>query len=212
MGRLFILEGIDGCGKTTQLRAITQALVDEGITFKVQSMLPEGSIRQIVLFDTSLSPMQRLLLYKVAAETARLQVLRAMDQFDVVLIDRGPDSFVAYQGWGDGLLSDVLTLNQLFPGFPRPDLVFFLDVSVETSQARVRQARAELDVFEKRSTAFFERVRAGFIDQCTKHYPLAVRIDAERPTDEVTRSLLTQIFALLPKERTPSYDALPVLP
>lgn len=196
-GRLFILEGIDGCGKTTQLRVITQALIDEGITFKVQSMLPEGSIRQIVFFDPSLSPMQWLLLYKVAAETARLQVLRAMEQFQVVLIDRGPDSFVAYQGWGDGLLSEVQALNQLFPAFPKADLVFFLDVSVETSQARVRQAREELDVFEKRSTAFFENVRAGFIDQLDKHYPLGVRVDAEQPLTEVTESILSKIFSVL---------------
>lgn len=209
-GRLFILEGIDGCGKTTQLRAITQALVDEGITFKVQSMLPEGSIRQIVLFDPSLSPMQRLLLYKVAAETARLQVLRAMEQFQVVLIDRGPDSFVAYQGWGDGLLSEVQALNQLFPAFPKADLVFFLDVSVETSQARVRQAREELDVFEKRGTAFFENVRAGFIDQLDKHYPLGVRVDAEQPLTEVTESILSKIFSVLRIERTT--DASCVLP
>lgn len=201
-GRLFILEGIDGCGKTTQLRAITQALIDEGITFKVQSMLPEGSIRQIVLFDPSLSPMQRLLLYKVAAETARLQVLRAMEQFQVVLIDRGPDSFVAYQGWGDGLLSEVQALNQLFPAFPKADLVFFLDVSVETSQARVRQAREELDVFEKRSTAFFENVRAGFIDQLDKHYPLGVRVDAERSLPEVTEAILNKIFSVLHIDRT----------
>ena len=201
-GRLFILEGIDGCGKTTQLRVITQALIDEGITFKVQSMLPEGSIRQIVFFDPSLSPMQWLLLYKVAAETARLQVLRAMEQFQVVLIDRGPDSFVAYQGWGDGLLSEVQALNQLFPAFPKADLVFFLDVSVETSQARVRQAREELDVFEKRSTAFFENVRAGFIDQLDKHYPLGVRVDAEQPLTEVTESILSKIFSVLRIERT----------
>ncbi len=201
-GRLFILEGIDGCGKTTQLRVITQALIDEGITFKVQSMLPEGSIRQIVFFDPSLSPMQWLLLYKVAAETARLQVLRAMEQFQVVLIDRGPDSFVAYQGWGDGLLSEVQALNQLFPAFPKADLVFFLDVSVETSQARVRQAREELDVFEKRSTAFFENVRAGFIDQLDKHYPLGVRVDAEQPLTEVTESILSKIFSVLRIERS----------
>ena len=209
-GRLFILEGIDGCGKTTQLRAITQALIDEGITFKVQSMLPEGSIRQIVLFDPSLSPMQRLLLYKVAAETARLQVLRAMEQVEVVLIDRGPDTFVAYQGWGDGLLSEVQALNQLFPAFPKADLVFFLDVSVETSQARVRQAREELDVFEKRSTAFFENVRAGFIDQLDKHYPLGVRVDAEQPLTEVTESILSKIFSVLKIKRTT--DASCVLP
>ena len=201
-GRLFILEGIDGCGKTTQLRAITQALIDEGITFKVQSMLPEGSIRQIVLFDPSLSPMQRLLLYKVAAETARLQVLRAMEQFQVVLIDRGPDSFVAYQGWGDGLLTEVQALNQLFPAFPKADLVFFLDVSVETSQARVRQAREELDVFEKRSAAFFERVRAGFLDQFQQHSLLGVRIDAERSLPEVTEAILNKIFSVLHIDRT----------
>ena len=201
-GRLFILEGIDGCGKTTQLRVITQALIDEGITFKVQSMLPEGSIRQIVFFDPSLSPMQWLLLYKVAAETARLQVLRAMEQFQVVLIDRGPDSFVAYQGWGDGLLSEVQALNQLFPAFPKADLVFFLDVSVETSQARVRQAREELDVFEKRSAAFFERVRAGFLDQFQQHSLLGVRIDAERSLPEVTESILSKIFSVLRIERT----------
>ncbi len=200
-GRLFILEGIDGCGKTTQLRVITQALIDEGITFKVQSMLPEGSIRQIVFFDPSLSPMQRLLLYKVAAETARLQVLRAMEQFQVVLIDRGPDSFVAYQGWGDGLLTEVQALNRLLPAFPVPDLVFFLDVSIETSQARVRQARAELDVVEKRNSAFFERVRAGFLDQFQQHSLLGVRIDAERSLPEVTEAILNKIFSVLHVER-----------
>lgn len=200
-GRLFVLEGLDGCGKTTQLRAITQALMDRGISFKVQSMLPEGAIRQIVLFDTTLSPKQRLLFYKAAAETARLQVLHALAQVEVVLMDRGPATFVAYQGWGDSLLSEVQALNRLLPAFPVPDLVFFLDVSIETSQARVRQARAELDVVEKRNSAFFERVRAGFLDQFQQHSLLGVRIDAERSLPEVTEAILNKIFSVLHIER-----------
>lgn len=209
-GRLFILEGIDGCGKTTQLKAIQQALTVEGFSFTVRSMLPEGSIRQLVLFDKSLTPLQRLLLLKAAAETTRLQVRADLNEVDAVLIDRGPDSFIAYQGWGEGFLSQTLALNQLCPAFPAADLVFFLDVSIATSQYRVRHAREELDVFEKRSDAFFESVRTGFLEQTQKHYPRGVRIDAEHPTSMVTETILSMILPVLRLERSPhAHSVLP---
>lgn len=162
------LEGVDGSGKTTLLKGLTQALAESDITYKVVKMLGEGKIRETVLFDEHLTPKQRMLLYKVAAETARTEIEEAKHHYDVVLCERGEVSFIAYQGAGDQLLYEVKTLLSLFDPFPVPDLTFYLQIPVELMQARLSGRGETKDVFEQKDIAFFERVDQTYKKQMAK--------------------------------------------
>lgn len=162
------LEGVDGSGKTTLLKGLTQALAESDITYKVVKMLGEGKIRETVLFDEHLTPKQRMLLYKVAAETARTEIEEAKHRYDVVLCERGEVSFIAYQGAGDQLLCEVKTLLSLFDPFPVPDLTFYLQIPVELMQVRLSGRGETKDVFEQKDIAFFERVDQTYKKQMAK--------------------------------------------
>lgn len=162
------LEGVDGSGKTTLLKGLIKALENTDISCKVVKMLGEGKIRETVLFDEHLTSKQRMLLYKVAAETARTEIEEAKHHYDVVLCERGEASFIAYQGAGDQLLYEVKTLLSLFDPFPVPDLTFYLQIPVELMQARLSGRGETKDVFEQKDIAFFERVDQTYKKQMAK--------------------------------------------
>jgi len=162
------LEGVDGSGKTTLLKGLIKALEHTDISCKVVKMLGEGKIRETVLFDEHLTPKQRMLLYKVAAETARTEIEEAKHHYDVVLCERGEVSFIAYQGAGDDLLYEVKTVLSLFDPFPVPDLTFYLQIPVELMQARLDGRRGVKDVFEQKDSKFFERVDRTYRREMSK--------------------------------------------
>jgi len=162
------LEGVDGSGKTTLLKGLIKAFEHADISCKVVKMLGEGKIRETVLFDEHLTPKQRMLLYKVAAETARIEIEEAKHHYDVVLCERGEASFIAYQGAGDQLLYEVKTLLSLFDPFPVPDLTLYLQIPVELMQARLSGRGETKDVFEQKDITFFERVDQTYKKQMVK--------------------------------------------
>lgn len=162
------LEGVDGSGKTTLLKGLIRAFEHANISCKVVKMLGEGKIRETVLFDEHLTPKQRMLLYKVAAETARIEIEEAKHHYDVVLCERGEASFIAYQGAGDELLYEVKTLLSLFDHFPVPDLTFYLQIPIDLMQARLMGRGEAKDVFEQKDIAFFERVDQTYKKQMSK--------------------------------------------
>ena len=162
------LEGVDGSGKSTLLKGIIQELEHAHISYQVVKMIGEGKIRETVLFDHSLTAKQRMLLYKVAAETARVEIEKAKQQYDVVLCERGEASFIAYQGAGDDLLYEVKTVLSLFDPFPVPDLTFYLQIPVELMQARLANRGGTKDVFEQKDNGFFERVDRTYRREMSK--------------------------------------------
>lgn len=171
--KLVSVEGLDGSGKTTLIQGLTTYLRDQGITVRNVVMLAPGPIREAVLLDQSLTPEQRLMLLMVAAETARRDILEALGDGDFVLLDRGYDSFIAYQGYGDNLEDLIIKVKQagIFPDHPFPDLTFYLQAPVAVCLERVRArlkaqaGDAPVEVFESRNEAFYERVAQGFEDQ-----------------------------------------------
>jgi len=185
------LEGVDGSGKTTLLKGLTQTLTESNITYKVIKMLGEGKIRETVLFDEKLTPKQRMLLYKTAAETARVELELAKQDYDVVLCERGEASFIAYQGAGDQLLYEVKTLLSLFEPFPIPDLTFYLQIPIELMQTRLKQRGEDKDVFEQKDLSFFQRVDETYrleMDMLIKiGYDRVYFLDGTHSSDKLVR-------------------------
>jgi dTMP kinase len=165
---LFVtFEGIDGCGKSTQLELAFQYLTSQG--FRVTKLREPGStpeaekIRRLLLDKKSkIGDITELLLYEAArAEITRQEILPLLKSGHIVLCDRFYDSTTAYQGYGRGLdLKMVRQLHRVAVGDCKPDLTLVFDLPLKTAARRVGKVR---DRLESQPTAFHKRVRAGFL-------------------------------------------------
>ena len=186
--RFITFEGIDGCGKTTQLDLLASWLIDKHVdVFKTAQ--PGGTelgtkIRRILLkHHGDISPTAELLLF--AADRAQHidTVIRyAVKRGTLVLCDRYIHSTIAYQGYGRGLnLNLIEQLNFFATGGLEPDLTFWIDTPVEVAMSRCRYP----DQIERLGTDFQEKVRTGFSDLWVQHFDRIVRIDGNQSAEEI---------------------------
>jgi dTMP kinase len=195
-GRFVVLEGIDGCGKTTQLEALRQWLPTSGLTPPgarvIVSREPGGTalgqaLRELLLhppYETAPVPRAELLLYAADRAQHVETVLRpALERGDWVLCDRFTGSTAAYQGYGRGLdLGLIAALEYIATGGLRADLTLWLDVSLAESCRRRGGQLA--DRLEGEGVAFLGRVADGFLELAVQRG--WVRIAAGRPVAAVT--------------------------
>jgi len=203
--RFVTLEGGEGVGKSTQLKALATALAARGIE-AVTTREPGGtplaeSIRELLLEprEETLPPMAELLLM-FAARAVHLHnfIEPHLAAGRWVLCDRFTDATYAYQGSGRGLNAGAIAaLEQLVQGARRPDLTILLDAPVAVGAARVsrRQPAGGLDRFERERSEFFERVRAGYLARAAQEPERFVRIDATGPIPEVAAAVLAAVVA-----------------
>lgn len=181
-GLLITLEGIDGCGKTTQAAILQHNLEENGIQF-VSIREPGGTavgedIRQVLLHNhDSLSLHAELLLYMAArSELTEQVIIPSLQAGKVVVCDRFIDSTVAYQGYGGGAdLKLIRLLNQTATGGVSPELTILLDLPVEEAAGR-RGERA--DRMEKNDYNYHRRVRRGYLEIARREPQRVVVVDA----------------------------------
>jgi dTMP kinase len=197
-GRFVVLEGIDGCGKTTQLQALRQWLPSSGLLAPgarlVVSREPGGTALGQALRDLLLHPPQgvqplpraELLLYAAdRAQHVEALLLPALQAGDWVLCDRFTGSTAAYQGYGRGLpLALIDTLESLATGGLQADLTLWLDVSL--AESRRRRGGQMADRIEAAGEAFMSRVADGFATLAGQRG--WTRIEAGQPVAAVTES------------------------
>ncbi|ABM79379.1 MAG: dTMP kinase [Prochlorococcus sp. TMED223] len=202
-GRLLVLEGIDGCGKTTQLRHLANWLPRSGL-------MPEGArlhltrepggtalgmaLRKLVLHppgDASPEPLAELLLYAADRAQHVAQLIRpALEQGHWVLSDRFSGSTLAYQGYGRELDLDLIQqLEQIATAGLVPDLTFWLELSVEESLVR-RDARSN-DRIEAEGVDFLTRVATGFAVLARERS--WVPLQADQQVESVSSALESQL-------------------
>jgi len=191
-GAFITLEGVEGVGKSTNLAFIGEWLRKAGKRL-VLTREPGGvplaeQIRGLLLQDTG-RPMPAMseLLLVFAARAAHLDelILPALERGEWVVSDRFTDASHAYQGGGRGLPRDCIAgLEGMVQGSFRPDLTLLLDAGWEATRAR-RDQRGTTDRFEAEGRAFFERVRAGYLERAHDEPGRIRLIDAERPLPEV---------------------------
>jgi dTMP kinase len=192
-GLLITFEGIDGCGKTTQLLKTYRHLVDQG--YKVAKLREPGTtptaekIRRILLHkNSSMSDLTELLLYEAArSDITGRKIVPLLKSGHIVLCDRFYDSTTAYQGYGRGLdASMVKRLHRVAVGNLRPDLTLLFDIDLRTAESRLGR---RLDRLESQSRAFFNRVRKGFLEIAASEKGRVKVIDGTRPAAEVFREV-----------------------
>lgn len=182
-------EGIDGCGKTTQLKRSQRWLT--GLGHKTVSLREPGStpaaekIRKILLSNhSSINDMTELLLYEAArSEITSSEIAPLLRSGHIVLCDRFYDSTTAYQGYGRGLdIAMVKRLHRVAVGEIRPDLTLLFDLDLKTAASRVGGKR---DRLESQSRAFFNRVRRGFLEVAKSDKRRVKIVNGALPADEV---------------------------
>ncbi len=203
-GLFITLEGIEGCGKSTQARLLGEYLRSRGHV-TVETREPGGTplaekVRSVLL-DRTDEP--------VAAETEAFLVLAARRQHvaqviepalasgAIVLCDRFSDSTLAYQGYARGLNVPLLErLNRLATHAVTPHLTLVFDLPVATGLARRRSA-SETNRLDRESLRFHQKVRAGFLDLAKRH-PARVKVVSARASKEtIARAVARAVTPLL---------------
>lgn len=195
---LITLEGIDGCGKSTQLRRLAGWLQALGVPVEATSE-PDGAdlpVRPVL--STPLTPLAELFTFLAArAQHVERRLRPWLLAGRVVLCDRFADSSLAYQGWGRGLDPALIArLNTLATGGLEPDLTLVFDVPAQVALAR-RSPRAPSDRIETEDARFWERVRDGYRAIAAQARGRVRVLDASRPPDDVEREARDHITQLL---------------
>jgi len=180
-GRFITFEGIDGSGKTTQMRMLAQRLRRDGHEV-FEAVEPGGTavgaqIRRILLDSANqdLRPTTELLLYFASrAQNVEQCILPALSAGKIVLCDRFTDSTLAYQGYARGLGEEtVLTLDRIACHGLTPGLTLLVDVDLDTGLARAQVRNAGTAASETRmddqSIEFHRKVREAYLDLAKKH-------------------------------------------
>jgi dTMP kinase len=190
---LVTFEGIDRSGKTTQARLLADALGDVALLVREPGGTPEAErIRELVK-DRGLdfSPIAETLLFGAARAELVARVIRpALEKDRVVVCDRYVDSTVAYQGGARGLGIDrVEELNRWITGDLNPDVTFLLEIEPGNAHRRP----ADLDRFEEEGEELQRAVAAAYELLAGRHSERYVRVDADRPVDQVHQDVLARV-------------------
>lgn len=208
LANLFVtFEGIDGSGKSTQLRLLAGELrlrKFEVVTTREPGGTPLGArLRQVLLdAEAEVDPLAELLLYAAdRAQHVRTLIRPALNAGQIVLSDRYADATVAYQGAGRGFPSDLITkVVELATAGLEPDLTFVFDVAVDEGRSRQQRRaanRTHADRMDDESDEFHTRVRQAYKEIAARE-PHRVRIiDASRSVQEVHKSVMELVLPLL---------------
>jgi dTMP kinase len=210
MVRFITFEGIEGCGKTTQMQLLTDRLAENGYP-AVVTREPGGcpiadKIRNILLdaANSSMVPLAELLLYAAArAQHVSEIITPALTAGKVVLCDRFTDATVAYQGYGRQLdLALIGQLNRLAAGRVRPHLTILLDCPVEVGISRAMSrigatTGAKEERFERESLLFHGRVRDGYLQLAAAEPDRFIVINGNRSVPDVAAAITAAVLPRL---------------
>ena len=202
-GFFISIEGLDGCGKTTQMNAVAAHAAARGYAV-VTTREPGGApvseeIRRLVLDpEKSMCAQTEALLYAAArAEHVRQVIRPALEKGKIVLCDRFVDSSIAYQGGGRELgMEQVMAINAMAVGGTMPDLTLLFLVDARTAFLRRSNATA-LDRLERAGEAFFQRVYDAYARLAQSGGERFRCIDACRDIDAVTADACAHMDRLL---------------
>src|SRR5438128_6163712 len=210
MGGVFItFEGLDGCGKSTQMEKLATALRAAGHEV-VTTREPGGTtigerIRELLLDSRTLgldATTELALMFAARAQHVEQVIRPALEAGKIVLSDRFTDSSEAYQGGGRKLGSEaVLALHRALCGGLQPDLTILMDSDVAASVERARRrnksrssengsGKLDENRFEQESRAFFGRVRLKYLEIAAREPQRVHVVDARGSADDTHRKIL----------------------
>jgi dTMP kinase len=214
MPGLFItLEGIDGCGKSTQIEMLADALKEQGlsplITREPGGTVTGERIRRLLSEAGDRMAARTELLLIIAARAQHIEELirPALSAGRVVVSDRYTDSSVAFQGYGRGLdLATIHEMNRFATEGLTPDLTILFDLDPAHALTRLNrrtkttlmdEPESDLEYLDRQERAFHERVRDGYLEMM-RDDPARIRlVDSSGPVEQTRESMLSLVLPLI---------------
>ncbi|OQY06089.1 MAG: dTMP kinase [Planctomycetales bacterium 4572_13] len=193
-GKFLVLDGPDGCGKSTQTRLLSEWIADQGVvvvSYRDPGTTLVGEKIRDILLDTAHEGMGdnvEVLLYMAArAQLWKEHIAPDLAAGKCVLMDRWLSSTCAYQGWAGGFgVEKVIKIATDSLERIWPDLTVVLDVDAETAAARMQR---DLDRMEQKGDIYHAKVREGFLKLSEIHSSVKV-IDARQTVEQVHKDIL----------------------
>lgn len=199
-GKFISFEGIDGSGKSTQIRLLAIELRERGFDC-VETQEPGGTslgrLLRAAFLETKekVSPMAELLLFSAdRAQHVDLLIKPALEEGKIVLTDRFADSTLAYQCGGRRISNEIVSyLIKIATGGLKPDLTVFLDLTVEEALKRKQgENRMDFEDFD-----FYCRVREAYLEIASREPERVKVIPASGSVEEVKKLVFDVVFRFL---------------
>lgn len=200
-GRFVSFEGIEGCGKTTQIALLSEYLKNRNVAHTITrepggTAVGEG-IRKILLNSETIhltAASELLLFYASRSQNIAEKIKPALERGEMVICDRFYHASMAYQGYGRGIPLDFIDkLTDLVCDRYRPEKTILLDIepSVGLARARARNHTRVEDEgrFEAENLDFYTKIRNGYLELAARDPRIRI-IDADRPVQDVHRDIL----------------------
>ena len=196
-GKFIVLDGPDGCGKTTQCKMLAQWLTRQGVTtetFRDPGDTAIGEkIRQVLLNPEhqTMSTRTELLLYMAArVQLWQEKIAPALQAGKCVILDRWLSSTCAYQGYAGGFgMDNIIKIAEGCLEKPWPDLTIILDLDLKTASRRLNR---DLDRMEQKGDGYHQKVRQGFLELAKDRENFAV-VDSSGDIETTHKKVLDTI-------------------
>ncbi len=197
-GRFIVFEGIDGCGKTTQVEQLVTALEKQGrsvLRLREPGGTPLGDAVRGLLLERrgfAMSAWTEVFLFMASrAQLVAEKLLPALEEGRTIVLDRYYYSTAAYQGAAGKVgVPLVIDLAESVANFPKADLVLLLDIDPQVALRRLGGAR---DRVEDKGTAYQKKVRAAFLKIAAADKKRFRVIDASQPREKVHAQILAEV-------------------
>jgi dTMP kinase len=201
-GRFVSFEGIEGCGKTTQIALLSEALTRRAIPHSVTrepggTAVGEG-IRRILLHSETIhltAAAELLLFYASRSQNILEKIEPSLARGEVVICDRFYHASMAYQGYGRGIpIEFIEKLTDLVCGERRPEITILLDIEPEVGLARARSRNSKRSEdegrFEMEEIPFYTRIRNGYLELASRESNRIQIVAANRSIDVIHKEIL----------------------
>ena len=207
MGFLITFEGVEGSGKTTQIRRLADKLTVAGhrtvLTREPGGCMIADKIRSVLLDADNLGmqPLTELMLYAAARSQHVSEVIMpALATGSIVLCDRFTDATIAYQHFGRGIdRTTIDELNLLACQSVRPDLTILIDcdvaIGLNRAKKRIEASQGPREErFELEAISFHQRVRDGYVQLAAEEPQRILTVYADGSIDDIARNITEQVF------------------
>ena len=205
-GKLITFEGIDGSGKSTQIKLLESEFEKRGIAYQTFRE-PGGTrlseiIRDILLDKANIelsSNAESLLFAAARGQLTSEQIKPAINRGKIVICDRFSDSTLAYQGYGRGVdVKNLQLMNKIATGDLNPDLTFILDIDPLLASDRRNAGKA--DRMESSGANFFIKIRQGYHQIAKENKSRCILIDGEKSKLDISKEINEIIIQRFNKE------------
>ena len=210
-GTFITFEGIDGGGKSTQLRLLAERL--EKLGFDVTKTLEPGGTRlgkrlRAVFLETeeAVDPVAELLLFAAdRAQHVNTLIEPALAAGKIVISDRYADATFAYQGAGRGFSPDLIkTVTGIATGGLKPDLTVLFDLPIETGLTRTNKRHDEGDLknrMDEENAGFYKRVRDAYLESAQREPQRFLVVDATLSVEAIQERVFAEVSRFLAERR-----------